>query len=403
MRRSGLQSGRSSWCCSGLRLLALLLRQIKRVASSQRALRDSEERYALAMEGANEGHWDWDVPADRLFLSPQMKMLDGESADSAVVSGSEWMSHIVMHEEDGPRVESAMREHFAGRMPRFEVEYRVRHPDGEWHWLLARGRCSLDAAGKPSRFVGSAIDITDQKQAQLERERLEVQLRQSQKMEAVGTLAGGHRARFQQRARRHPRLRGARACNIRPATAHLRRYLDNVMHAAERAKLLVERILGFSRSGLGDLVLVNVQSVVNETLELLAGSLPTGIRLEKRSRGRRCGGDRRPDVLHQVTMNLCTNAVQAMERGGVLRRRIGRVQAGESARLHEARSLPGEYVRLVDRGLRSGHSRADVMERIFDPFFTTKKCRRRNGVGSVARARHRGRLGRRHRCKLDDR
>ena len=66
----------------GALLLALLLRQIKRVASSQRALRESEERYALAMEGANEGHWDWDVPADRLFLSPRMKVLDGQSAEA---------------------------------------------------------------------------------------------------------------------------------------------------------------------------------------------------------------------------------------------------------------------------------------------------------------------------------
>jgi PAS domain S-box-containing protein len=82
-------------------------------------------------------------------LSSRMKVLDGQSADSMVTSGREWMSRIAMHEEDRPRVESAMQEHLAGRAPRFEVEYRVRHPSGEWHWLLARGRCSLDAAGQP--------------------------------------------------------------------------------------------------------------------------------------------------------------------------------------------------------------------------------------------------------------
>src|ERR1700722_12056902 len=119
----------------GAMLLAVLLRQIKRVASSQRALRDSEERYALAMEGANEGHWDWDVPADRLFLSPRMKVLDGQGADSTVGSGTEWLSSVAMHEEDRLRVEAAMQDHLAGRVPRFECEYRVRHADGEWHWL----------------------------------------------------------------------------------------------------------------------------------------------------------------------------------------------------------------------------------------------------------------------------
>jgi len=363
----------------GAALLALLLRQIKRVASSQRALRDSEERYALAMEGANEGHWDWDVPADRLFLSPRMKILDGESADSAVVSGSEWMSRIAMHEEDRPRVESAMQEHLAGRMPRFEVEYRVRYPSGEWHWLLARGRCSFDPAGKPSRFVGSAIDITDQKQAQLEKERLEAQLRHSQKMEAVGTLAGGIAHDFNN-------VLGAILGYGELAVQHsagnsaLRRYLDNVMHAAERAKLLVERILGFSRSGLGDLVLVNVQSVVNETLELLAGSLPMGIRLEKHLEAGDAAVIGDPTYLHQVTMNLCTNAVQAMERGGVLGIALQRLQAKDVRPLARGSLVPGEYVRLTISDTGTGIP-AQVMERIFDPFFTTKSVGEGTGLG----------------------
>jgi PAS domain S-box-containing protein len=363
----------------GAALLALLLRQIKRVATSQRALRDSEERYALAMEGANEGHWDWDVPADRLFLSSRMKVLDGQSADSAVSSGREWMSRIAMHAEDRPRVESAMQEHLAGRAPRFEVEYRVRYPDGEWHWLLARGRCAFDAAGKPSRFVGSAIDVTEQKQAQLEKERLEAQLRHSQKMEAVGTLAGGIAHDFNN-------VLGAilgygeLALQYAADNSALRRYLDNVMHAAERAKLLVERILGFSRSGLGDLVLVNVQSVVNETLELLAGSLPPGIRLEKRLEAGDAAVIGDPTYLHQVTMNLCTNAVQAMERGGVLSATVERLHAAELRPLARGSLVPGDYVRLTIADTGAGIP-AEVMERIFDPFFTTKNVGEGTGLG----------------------
>jgi PAS domain S-box-containing protein len=351
----------------GAVMLALLLRQIKRVASSQRALRESEERYALAMEGANEGHWDWDVPADRLFLSPRMKVLDGQTADSAIFSGSEWMSRI------------ALQEHLAGRVPRFEVEYRVRHPGGEWHWLLARGRCSFDATGKASRFVGSAIDITAQKQAQLEKERLEAQLRHSQKMEAVGTLAGGIAHDFNN-------VLGAilgygeLALQHSAGNSALRRYLDNVMHAAERAKLLVERILGFSRSGLGDLVLVNVQSVVAETLELLAGSLPVGVRLERKLEAGDAAVIGDPTYLHQVTMNLCTNAVQAMERGGVLGVTVQRQHATEVRPLARGSLVPGEYVRLTVADTGAGIP-AEVMERIFDPFFTTKSVGGGTGLG----------------------
>jgi PAS domain S-box-containing protein len=233
----------------GAVLLALLVRQIKRVASGQPALRESEAHYALAMDGANEGYWDWDVAADRLFLSPRMKVLDGRSPDMPVTSGTEWMGRVAMHAEDRPRFDATLEDHFAGRQQRFERVFRVRHPSGDWHWLLARGRCSLDAQGKPSRFVGSAIDITEQKQAQFARERLESQLRQSQKMEAIGTLAGGIAHDFNN-------VLGAILGYGELASQHstgnsdLRRYLDNAIHAAERAKLLVERILGFSRSGL---------------------------------------------------------------------------------------------------------------------------------------------------------
>ena len=99
----------------------------------------------------------------------------------------------------------------------------------------------------------------------------------------------------------------------------MRRYLDNVMHAAERAKMLVERILGFSRSGLGDRAPVNVQFVIEETLELLEASLPAGIRLESRIEAGNAAVIGDATYLHQVAMNLCTNAIQAMERGGVLR------------------------------------------------------------------------------------
>ena len=94
--------------------IAALLRQIRRVAAGERALRESEERYALAMEGANEGHWDWDVATDRLFLSPKMKMLYGHSADSEINSRSDWLAQIDIHPDDRPRFEAAVKRPFRG-------------------------------------------------------------------------------------------------------------------------------------------------------------------------------------------------------------------------------------------------------------------------------------------------
>src|SRR6185369_6029866 len=191
------------------------------------------------------------------------------------------MSALDVHPDDAARLEAAVRDHFDGRSDRYEIEYRVRHADGLWHWLQVRGRCMRDASGNVHRFVGSAIDITARKSAEAEQDRLERELRQSQKLEAMGTLAGGIAHDFNN-------ILGAilgygeLAQKAAPEGGVVRRYLDNVMQAGGRAKALVERILAFSRSGLGERGPVNVQAVIEETLELLAASLPAGVRLERR-------------------------------------------------------------------------------------------------------------------------
>ncbi|HEY0745092.1 MAG TPA: ATP-binding protein [Steroidobacteraceae bacterium] len=363
----------------GTLTLAALLRQLRRVAAGERALRESEERYALAMEGANEGHWDWDVAADRLFLSPRMRMLYGARPDSVIDSRSTWLAQIVIHPDDMEHFETAIRDHLSGRTARYESEYRVRHSNGDWHWLRGRGRCLRDAAGNPIRFVGSSTDITAQKQSQADKEQLEGQLRQSHKMEAIGTLAGGIAHDFNN-------ILGAilgygeLAHQNSAEGSSLRRYLDNVMHAAERAKLLVEGILGFSRSGFGEREPVNIRSVVSETLELLGASLPAGIELESQIDTGNVAVIGDATYLHQVAMNLCTNAIQAMAHGGLLSVILECIEVSESRVLSRGSLVPGPYVRLMVSDTGVGIPPA-VLERMFDPFFTTKSVGEGTGLG----------------------
>jgi PAS domain S-box-containing protein len=363
----------------GALTIAALLRQLRRVETGERALRESEERYALAMEGANEGFWDWHVQADQLFISQKMKMLSGHSEDSEFTTRAAWMAQTVVHPDDVQRRDTSLREHFDGLTPRYESEYRVRMPDGSWCWLHVRGRCLRDAAGKPYRFVGSAIDVSAQRQAQLDKEHLEAQLRQSQKMEAIGTLAGGIAHDFNN-------ILGAivgygeLAHQQSSDGTSLRRYLDNVMHAAGRARALVDRILGFSRSGLGERVPVNVQSVIEETLELLPASLPGGIRIESRLEVGNAAVIGDATHLHQVAMNLFTNALHAMQHGGVLRVALERVGLSERLSLARGTLAPGSYVRLIVSDTGSGIPPA-VLERMFDPFFTTKGVGEGTGLG----------------------
>ena len=363
----------------GALTIAALLRQLRRVESGERALRESGERYALAMEGANEGHYDWDLASDRLFLSPKMKMLSGLSEDSAVATQTAWLAETVIHPDDIARRAAVLKDHYDGRTPRYECEYRVRQPSGEWCWLLGRGRFLRDATGKPYRFVGSTIEITAQKRAQLDKEHLEAQLRQSQKMEAIGTLAGGIAHDFNN-------ILGAILGYGELAHQHsaegsaLRRHLDNVMHAAGRAKALVDRILGFSRSGLGERVPVNVQWVIEETLELLEASLPAGIRIEKSLEAGNAAVIGDATRLHQVAMNLCTNALHAMEHGGVLSVTLERVELSERRSLSRGALAVGPYVRFVVSDTGVGIAPA-VVERMFDPFFTTKNVGEGTGLG----------------------
>jgi PAS domain S-box-containing protein len=363
----------------GALTIAALLRQLRRGESSERALRESEERYALAMEGANEGFWDWHIPEDHLFISQKMKMLTGHSPETEITTRRAWLEKTVVHPDDVQRRDWAITAHFEGRTPRYECEYRVRMPDGRWCWLHARGHCLRDAAGVPYRFVGSTIDVSAQKQAQLDKEQLEGQLRQSQKMEAIGTLAGGIAHDFNN-------ILGAILGYGELAHQHcaegspLRRYLDNVMHATGRAKALVDRILGFSRSGLGERVPVNVQSVIDETLELLQASLPSGIRIESRLAADNAAVIGDATHLHQVAMNLFTNALQAMENGGVLRVVLERVALGQSLSLTRGTLAPGHYARLIVSDTGTGIPSA-VLDRVFDPFFTTKGVGEGTGLG----------------------
>jgi signal transduction histidine kinase/CheY-like chemotaxis protein len=308
-----------------------------------------------------------------------MKAWAGQGSDSVITTRTDWLQETVIHPDDQVRFETALTDHFDRRTPRYECEYRMRQLDGEWRWLFSRGRLLRDASGEPYRLVGSTTDIAAEKQAQTDKENLEAQLRQSQKMEAIGTLAGGIAHDFNN-------ILGAILGYGELAHQHaaegsaLRRYLDNVLHAANRAKALVDRILGFSRSGLGERVPVHVQAIVEETVELLAASLPAGIRLEQKLLAGNAAVIGDATQLHQVVMNLCTNALHAMEHGGVLAVGLERIELREARTLSRGSLTPGAHLRLSVADTGSGIAPL-VLERMFDPFFTTKGIGEGTGLG----------------------
>jgi PAS domain S-box-containing protein len=115
------------------------------------------DRYARACQAAGDGIWDWDLVGERLWLSESWRAIVGAQAESE--APSEWIDRV--HPEDREALQSAIRTHLEGLSPRFESEHRLRHEDGSWRWVLARGQVARDAAGKAVRFAGSTRDVTE--------------------------------------------------------------------------------------------------------------------------------------------------------------------------------------------------------------------------------------------------
>jgi PAS domain S-box-containing protein len=345
---------------------------------AEEALRRSEERYQLAVDGSNEGLWDWDLDDDTLFLSPRAQDILGFAPDDPVQPRREWNARGVYHPDDVAVIRRAVSDHLHGRTPHFVVEYRMRNKSGEWNWFRERGIAVRDRNGRAYRMAGSLENITSRKNAEAQRDRLEEQLRQAQKLEAIGTLAGGIAHDFNNILAAILGY-GEMAQKDAPEGTAQRRHIDAAISAAMRAKSLVERILAFSRSGIGERVPVHVHSVVTEALDLVAASLPNGVQLERRLAAENAAVLGDPVQVHQVVMNLCANAIQAMRSKGAITVALDQVDLKEKI-VSTSVLAGGRYVRLRVQDTGVGIP-AHVLERIFDPFFTTKQVGVGTGLG----------------------
>ena len=146
---------------------ATLERSLRYAITHQTALRrlaESEERHALALQGANDGLWDWDVRADRLYFSPRWKAMIGYPEAEIGDAPGEWLGRV--HPDDRAGLTQALEGHLSGATQHFESEHRIQHRDGSYRWMLARGIAVRDQSGRATRVVGSQTDVTDRRQAE---------------------------------------------------------------------------------------------------------------------------------------------------------------------------------------------------------------------------------------------
>jgi diguanylate cyclase (GGDEF)-like protein/PAS domain S-box-containing protein len=146
------------------RLLATAIRYALERHRVETALRASEERYALAVQGANDGLWDWDLLTDRIYLSPRGKQMLGYAANELGDRPDDWFALVA--DDDRERLRSALAAHAASDEPHFELEHRMRHRDGSELWVLTRGVLVRDERGRPVRMAGSQTDISARKRAE---------------------------------------------------------------------------------------------------------------------------------------------------------------------------------------------------------------------------------------------
>jgi PAS domain S-box-containing protein len=346
---------------------------------AEAALSESEALWRLAMESAGDGVWDWNIATGEEVLSDRIKAMFGYDDSDELNMAADLDART--HPDDRLQMQIDRQAHFEGRTAVYRNEHRVRCKDGNWKWVLSRGVViARDEDGHPLRMVGTHTDITDIKQAEVLQRSLEIQLREAQKLEAIGTLAGGVAHDFNN-------LLAVILGNLTLAREDVgpdhpaQESLNEVSRASVRAKHLVQQILTFSRRQAQELKHQMLQPLVVETLHSMRTLLPAGVQQVEEFADQALPVLADATQLQQVLMNLCTNAWQAMEAsGGVITVGLHRQIVDEALSQRLNGLAQGDYARLSVGDNGPGMEAATV-QRIFEPFFTTKQPGAGTGLG----------------------
>ena len=355
-------------------MLALIAIAAWGLARRERALQESEKRFRAMIEHSSDAAVLSDPHKGILYASPSVERMFGYRLEE--LQGQQAYDHV--HPDH--RAEALRRREELLRTPGkvMRSETLVRHKDGSWRWTE---NTLSNLLHEPSvrALVLNLRDITERKHADAERVRLEQRLRQAEKMEAVGRLAGGIAHDFNNIL---GGILGYAEMLVESAApdSPQRRYAQNVLSAANRAGALVEQILWYSRSQRGKRIPVDMDRIMAETLELVRGSLATGIRLETQLPPKPLYVVGDPTQLHQIIMNLCTNAVHAMGERGVLRVALDAEEVVETRAFAHTTLHAGPYARLTVEDTGCGMDPTTIA-RLFEPFFTTKEVGKGTGLG----------------------
>ena len=286
----------------------------------------------------------------------------------------------ICHPEDADTVSVSLQRLKKGEIEFDTFEQRFLNKDGQTCWSLASTSLLHDSEGKPLHYIMLFQDLTDKKLTEVENEKLESRLQQAQKMEAIGTLAGGIAHDFNNIL---SGIMGYAQLGMmeteRDSDTH--RWLQGVQEACDRASELVRQILTFSRQGEQERAPVQIHLIIKEALKLLRATLPLNIDIQEKI-SRESGVILADSTqIHQLVMNLCTNAYHSMlDQGGTLEVILQPEVISPGARAQQFDLEPGPYLRLTIADTGCGMDNA-TLNKIFDPYFTTKEADNGTGLG----------------------
>ena len=330
----------------------------KKVAEEN--LLKSEERYALIIEGASDGIWDRDLVTDQVYFSPRWKQMLGFNDEEFPNDINRFFE--IIHPDDLEMVKSSIDDHLNGNSSHYFSEFRVRHKNGSFRWVLARGATRRDDAGKPVRFAGSHTDITDRKV-------MEEEILKGQRLESLGVLAGGIAHDFNNILTGViTNLEVAKDClsDHEEVDEDVVQSLNYAESAALRAADLTRQLLTFSKGGAPVMKTVSVGELLVET----ASFVLRGTNVKRRCFIAEDLWNVKIDEnqISQVVNNLVINAQQSMPDGGTVVIRVENVHIDNDNLLP---LKPGKYIKVSIRDRGCGIPDENLL-RIFDPYFTTK-------------------------------
>ncbi|MCG8473276.1 MAG: ATP-binding protein [Desulfobacterales bacterium] len=341
----------------------------------EKELMQSRALYKEAQSIARLGHWKLDVRTGELSWSEETFYIFGLPQETKP-SYALFLSMI--HPEDVQAVKKAYNASIQEQKP-YETIHRLLTRSGEIKYVHERGRTEYDVDGTPMLTVGTVQDITRLKEAELEKEKTLTQLRQSQKLQSIGTLTSGIAHDFNNIL---SAILGYTDISLQPPPENpqLRENLVQIQQAGERARDLVKQLLTFGKSDKQIKGPVKIKKLLGEVIPLIRASLPATIEIQETMES---DAIIMADAtqLHQVIMNLCTNASHAMkEKGGLLNIILQETAVDDNFTRRFVDMPPGDYLKLTISDTGHGMD-PTTRERIFDPFFTTKGQEEGTGLG----------------------